>query len=190
MKHPEDKESHVRTFLKTLSWRLIATATTITIAYFVFGDISNAMKVGGIEFLCQDDHLLHTRASLAANPAWQRTELVPQQCLIREPKSQCCDLLHTQSPCRFRLVALVSQPQRRVEDDSPYLGLQPKASHRTFGDRTKLCSVPHCGPRGPPRFCARHVDFPGANELSTPASIKDATPGRTGIRFRNRSADK
>jgi uncharacterized membrane protein len=53
MKHSETRESHVRTFLKTLSWRLIATSTTITIAYFVFGDITNAMKVGGIEFFAK-----------------------------------------------------------------------------------------------------------------------------------------
>ena len=53
MKHSEQKESHTRTFLKTLSWRLIATATTITIAYFVFGDISSALKVGGIEFFAK-----------------------------------------------------------------------------------------------------------------------------------------
>lgn len=47
------KESHIRSLLKTLSWRIIATSTTITIAYFVFGDISNALKVGGIEFFAK-----------------------------------------------------------------------------------------------------------------------------------------
>lgn len=47
------KESHMRTLLKTLSWRILATTTTVTIAYFVFGDISNALKVGGIEFLAK-----------------------------------------------------------------------------------------------------------------------------------------
>lgn len=47
------KESRVRTLLKTLSWRLVATTTTICIAYLVFGDISNALKVGGIEFFAK-----------------------------------------------------------------------------------------------------------------------------------------
>ena len=47
------QESHLRSLLKTLSWRIIATATTVTIAFFVFGDISNALKVGGIEFFAK-----------------------------------------------------------------------------------------------------------------------------------------
>jgi uncharacterized membrane protein len=46
-------ESHTRTLLKTFSWRIIATATTITIAYFVFGSINSALKVGGIEFFAK-----------------------------------------------------------------------------------------------------------------------------------------
>ena len=47
------RESHVRTFLKTLSWRIVATTTTIIIAFFVFGDISSALTVGGIEFFAK-----------------------------------------------------------------------------------------------------------------------------------------
>ena len=47
------KESHVRSLLKTLTWRILATSTTVTIAYFVFGDIQNALKVGGIEFFAK-----------------------------------------------------------------------------------------------------------------------------------------
>jgi uncharacterized membrane protein len=47
------QESHLRSLLKTLSWRIIATATTVTIAFFVFGDISSALKVGGIEFFAK-----------------------------------------------------------------------------------------------------------------------------------------
>lgn len=46
-------ESHIRTLLKTVSWRIIATTTTVVIAYFIFGDISNALKVGGIEFFAK-----------------------------------------------------------------------------------------------------------------------------------------
>ena len=49
----QPKESHVRSLLKTLSWRIIATSTTICIAYFVFGNISDALTVGGIEFFAK-----------------------------------------------------------------------------------------------------------------------------------------
>lgn len=47
------KESRIRSVLKTFSWRVIATTTTVTIAYFIFGDVSNALKVGGIEFFAK-----------------------------------------------------------------------------------------------------------------------------------------
>ena len=50
---PVYRESHIRTILKTLSWRIVATTTTIVIAYFVFGDISSALAVGGIEFFAK-----------------------------------------------------------------------------------------------------------------------------------------
>jgi uncharacterized membrane protein len=53
MKQTDPRESRVRSILKTLSWRIIATTTTVTIAYFVFGDISSALKVGGIEFFAK-----------------------------------------------------------------------------------------------------------------------------------------
>jgi len=52
-KEEANKESRLRSILKTISWRIIATTTTVTIAYFVFGDISNALKVGGIEFFAK-----------------------------------------------------------------------------------------------------------------------------------------
>ena len=47
------RESRVRTLLKTLSWRIVATTTTIIIAYLVFGDVSSALAVGGIEFFAK-----------------------------------------------------------------------------------------------------------------------------------------
>ena len=50
---PAYRESHVRTILKTLSWRIVATTTTVVIAYFVFGDVSSALTVGGIEFFAK-----------------------------------------------------------------------------------------------------------------------------------------
>ncbi len=47
------KESRLRSVLKTFTWRILATTTTVTIAYFIFGDIGNALKVGGIEFFAK-----------------------------------------------------------------------------------------------------------------------------------------
>ena len=44
------KESHSRSVLKGLSWRIIATLTTIVIAWWVTGETQTALKVGGIEF--------------------------------------------------------------------------------------------------------------------------------------------
>jgi uncharacterized membrane protein len=45
------RESNTRSLLKAVSWRIIATVTTISIAWLVLGDVSLALKVGGIEFV-------------------------------------------------------------------------------------------------------------------------------------------
>ena len=45
------KESRLRSFLKGLSWRIIATATLIAIAYFTTGNINLALEIGAIEFV-------------------------------------------------------------------------------------------------------------------------------------------
>ena len=59
----EFRESHLRTLFKTMSWRIVATSTTVIIAYMVFGDVSNALKVGGIEFVAKMAiYYLHERA--------------------------------------------------------------------------------------------------------------------------------
>lgn len=60
-----DKETHLRSILKTLTWRILATTTTVIIAYFIFGDIKNALKVGGIEFFAKMFiYYIHERAWL------------------------------------------------------------------------------------------------------------------------------
>ena len=46
-----EKESNVRSLLKAVSWRIIATLTTILIAWVVYGDIKPALTIGGIEFI-------------------------------------------------------------------------------------------------------------------------------------------
>ena len=47
------RESHVRTVLKTFSWRIIATMTTVLITYIVTGSLDSAWKVGGVDFIAK-----------------------------------------------------------------------------------------------------------------------------------------
>jgi len=44
------KESRLRSILKGLSWRVIATTTIIGIAFFKTGDVTLALEIGAIEF--------------------------------------------------------------------------------------------------------------------------------------------
>jgi len=44
------QESHVRSILKGITWRFLATGTLILIVYLVGGDISTALNIGAIEF--------------------------------------------------------------------------------------------------------------------------------------------
>ena len=45
------RESHLRSLLKGITWRILDTTTTISIAYFIIGDVKSALSIGGIEFL-------------------------------------------------------------------------------------------------------------------------------------------
>lgn len=57
------KESRVRSVLKALTWRVVATTTIIIIAYFTTGDIGDALKIGFIEFFIKFAlYYLHERA--------------------------------------------------------------------------------------------------------------------------------
>ena len=47
------KESHLRSIVKALSWRLLATLTTIFIAGLITGDVEIALAIGGIEFFAK-----------------------------------------------------------------------------------------------------------------------------------------
>ena len=44
------QESHIRSIIKGITWRFLATGTLILIVYLVGGDISTALNVGAIEF--------------------------------------------------------------------------------------------------------------------------------------------
>lgn len=57
------KESHLRSILKGLTWRVIATSTIIAIAYFKTGDVTMALEIGAIEFFIKLLlYYLHERA--------------------------------------------------------------------------------------------------------------------------------
>ena len=57
------RESHVRSILKALSWRIVATLTTGIIAYFITGEIDTAVAIGSIEFVLKFGiYYVHERA--------------------------------------------------------------------------------------------------------------------------------
>ncbi len=57
------KETKTRSIVKTISWRILATLTTITLVYIFIGDVSVAVSVGAIEvFLKMLVYFLHERA--------------------------------------------------------------------------------------------------------------------------------
>ena len=57
------RESRLRSLLKAFSWRVLATFTTATIAFFVVGEISTAAMIGSIEFVLKFAiYYLHERA--------------------------------------------------------------------------------------------------------------------------------
>ncbi|MCB9211615.1 MAG: adenylyl-sulfate kinase [Ignavibacteriales bacterium] len=56
------KESKARSIVKTISWRILATITTITLVYIFIGDTTIAFTVGGIEvFLKMFVYFIHER---------------------------------------------------------------------------------------------------------------------------------
>ena len=56
------KESKLRSIIKSLSWRLLATLTTILIVYIFVGDTKIALTIGGIEvFLKMLVYFIHER---------------------------------------------------------------------------------------------------------------------------------
>jgi adenylylsulfate kinase len=59
----QNKESRIRSLFKGFTWRILATATTITIAYIITGEVGDALKIGGIEFFGKlIIYYLHERA--------------------------------------------------------------------------------------------------------------------------------
>lgn len=57
------RDSRLRSVLKALSWRVLATLTTIAIAYFIVGDVKVALKIGAVEVVVKMlIYYLHERA--------------------------------------------------------------------------------------------------------------------------------
>lgn len=44
------RESHLRSVLKSISWRVFATLTTVLITWFITAELRFALYVGGLEF--------------------------------------------------------------------------------------------------------------------------------------------
>lgn len=58
-------ESHLRSVIKGLTWRVIATSTIFIITYFTTGEIKTAATIAGIEFPVKlFIYYLHERAWL------------------------------------------------------------------------------------------------------------------------------
>ena len=51
MTEPASKESRLRSLIKGITWRILATATTMIIAYIITGEVGDAIKIGAIEFV-------------------------------------------------------------------------------------------------------------------------------------------
>jgi len=68
-------ESRKRHIAKTLTWRITATLTTITIAWVVSGDPATGLTVGGIEFFAKMPiYYFHERAWYKSNFGLPRRE--------------------------------------------------------------------------------------------------------------------
>ena len=73
------QESRLRSIIKAFSWRIIASLTTVAIAYFITGKINMALSIGAIEvFLKMVIYYFHERL-------WQ---LVPRGTIRKVYKKQ------------------------------------------------------------------------------------------------------
>ena len=82
----EQQDSHLRSILKAFTWRVVATTTTATIAYFIIGEIGSALAIGGIEFFVKMFvYYLHERAwSAAPRVSLQNVVSMPEAVAVNE----------------------------------------------------------------------------------------------------------
>lgn len=70
------RETHTRSVMKTLSWRITATLTTVALVYLFTGGLALALSVGGVEFVAKMIiYFFHERSWNAIH--WGRKEYVP-----------------------------------------------------------------------------------------------------------------
>ena len=85
------KESHIRSIIKAVTWRALATMTTMSLVYIFIGDVTIALSVGGIEvFLKMLIYFGHER--VWDKIRWGKKEIVPAVIwltgLVRSGKSE------------------------------------------------------------------------------------------------------
>jgi len=69
-------EKHIRSILKAISWRVLATTTTILAAYFFIGDISVALSIGAVEATAKMFlYYMHERSWNKV--VWGRVKIIP-----------------------------------------------------------------------------------------------------------------
>jgi uncharacterized membrane protein len=57
------KEMHIRSIVKAISWRLVATATTVLLVWMFTGDLTLSFSVGALELISKLLlYYLHERA--------------------------------------------------------------------------------------------------------------------------------
>eukprot|EP00526_Cylindrotheca_closterium_P029701 CAMPEP_0113629904 /NCGR_PEP_ID=MMETSP0017_2-20120614/15530_1 /TAXON_ID=2856 /ORGANISM="Cylindrotheca closterium" /LENGTH=106 /DNA_ID=CAMNT_0000540333 /DNA_START=72 /DNA_END=392 /DNA_ORIENTATION=+ /assembly_acc=CAM_ASM_000147 len=57
------KDSHVRSLIKGITYRTLSTIATVTITYFVLGDVSVAFEIGFVDFFVKlMIYYMHERA--------------------------------------------------------------------------------------------------------------------------------
>ena len=80
----EYRESRLRSLLKAVTWRVVATATTALIALGVTGEIAVALAIGGIEFVLKFViYYLHERAWQMV-PRWAVRRIIGRSAWYRE----------------------------------------------------------------------------------------------------------
>ena len=51
--HHGVEESHIRSIVKGVTWRCLATLTTVVIAWFITGEVALAFQIGFVEFFAK-----------------------------------------------------------------------------------------------------------------------------------------
>jgi len=70
-----DATSHKRSIVKAISWRVIATLTTMAAVFFISGEVILALEVGAVEVVAKLLlYYLHERAWIALNWGLVKTD--------------------------------------------------------------------------------------------------------------------